>query len=190
MGKKGQKGFTTGYQRWIRVVMIIKIILFALFEVFLQISFCRNLFTLGVKFSLNKKICSCKWIDIFHVRLQRVCMEYYILMRVLKDTALRKALAFIIFFGQEKKTCFAYIKKIYIHIYGRTCHDGYLTKKMGIFPLLYVHIGEYSTTFEVYWFHLNRVIEASQNMQKYDQQIFAFTQQPNSNFLEFWVNNF
>ena len=36
------------------------------------------------------------------------------------------------------------------HIYGRTCLDGYLTKKLGIFPLLYVHIGDYSTTFEVF----------------------------------------
>ena len=35
-------------------------------------------------------------------------------------------------------------------IYGRTCHDGYLTKKWGIFPLLYVPIGDYSTTFEVF----------------------------------------
>ena len=34
-------------------------------------------------------------------------------------------------------------------LYGRTCPDGYLNKKLGIFSLLYVHIGDYSTTFEV-----------------------------------------
>ena len=34
-------------------------------------------------------------------------------------------------------------------VYGRTCLDGYLIKKLGIFSLLYVHIGDYSTTFEV-----------------------------------------
>ena len=38
---------------------------------------------------------------------------------------------------------------LYLSLYGRTCFDGYLTKKMGIFLLLYVHIGNYSTTFEV-----------------------------------------
>ena len=36
------------------------------------------------------------------------------------------------------------------HIYGRTRLDGYLTKKMGIFALLYVPIGDYSTIFEVF----------------------------------------
>ena len=35
-------------------------------------------------------------------------------------------------------------------IYGRTCLDGYLTKKLGIVPLLYVHIWDYSTIFEVF----------------------------------------
>ena len=34
--------------------------------------------------------------------------------------------------------------------YGRTCHDGYLTKKLGTFSLINVHIGDYSTTFEVF----------------------------------------
>ena len=29
--------------------------------------------------------------------------------------------------------------------------DGYLTKKLGSFPILYVHIEDYSTTFEVFW---------------------------------------
>ena len=33
-------------------------------------------------------------------------------------------------------------------------------------------------------------IKASHNMQKYDRKIFAFTQQSNSNFLAFWVDNF
>ena len=36
------------------------------------------------------------------------------------------------------------------HIYGRICLDGYLTKQLGIFPVLYVHTGEYLTTFEVF----------------------------------------
>ena len=36
-----------------------------------------------------------------------------------------------------------------LETYGRTCLDGYLTKLLGILPLLYVHIGDYSTTFEV-----------------------------------------
>ena len=30
--------------------------------------------------------------------------------------------------------------------YGRSCHDGYLNKKMGIFALLYVHNVNYTTT--------------------------------------------
>ena len=34
-------------------------------------------------------------------------------------------------------------------IYGRTCLDGYLTNKLGIFALLYDYIVDYSTTFEV-----------------------------------------
>ena len=34
-------------------------------------------------------------------------------------------------------------------LYGRTCLDGYLTKKLWIFPLPNVHIGDYSTTFKV-----------------------------------------
>ena len=34
--------------------------------------------------------------------------------------------------------------------YGRTRLDGYLTKKLGIFALRYVHIVDYSTTFEVF----------------------------------------
>ena len=29
------------------------------------------------------------------------------------------------------------------YVYGRTCLDGYLTKKLGICPLLYFHIGDY-----------------------------------------------
>ena len=41
-------------------------------------------------------------------------------------------------------------RNVYIYIYGRTCLDGYLTNKLGIFPLLYVDIGDYSTTFEVF----------------------------------------
>ena len=36
-----------------------------------------------------------------------------------------------------------------IYIYGKTRLDGYLTKKLGILVLLYVHIGDYSTKFEV-----------------------------------------
>ena len=61
-----------------------------------------------------------------------------------------------------------------------------LTKNMGIFPLLYVNIGDYLTTFEVFQrFHLNLYIEASHNMQKYDPKIVAFTKQSKSNFLEF-----
>ena len=36
------------------------------------------------------------------------------------------------------------------YIYGRTRLDGYLTNKLGIFALLYVHIVNYSTTFEVF----------------------------------------
>ena len=35
-------------------------------------------------------------------------------------------------------------------VYGRTCIDGDLTKKLGIFALLYVHFVDYSTTFEVF----------------------------------------
>ena len=71
-----------------------------------------------------------------------------------------------------------------IYIYGRTCLDVYITKKLRICPLLYVHIGDCSTTFDVFQcFHLNLQVEASQNMQKYDHKIFAFTQQSNSNFL-------
>ena len=35
-------------------------------------------------------------------------------------------------------------------IYWRTCLDGYLIKKLGILALLYVHIGDYLTTFEVF----------------------------------------
>ena len=62
---------------------------------------------------------------------------------------------------------------------------------MGIFALLYVHIVEYSTTFEVFkWFYLNLYAEASHNMQKYDKNIFAITQQSNSNFLKFQIENF
>ena len=34
--------------------------------------------------------------------------------------------------------------------YGRTCLDGYRAKKLGIFPFLYVHIGDYLTTFEFF----------------------------------------
>ena len=34
--------------------------------------------------------------------------------------------------------------------YGRTCRDGYLAKKFGIFALMYVHIVDYSTTLEVF----------------------------------------
>ena len=34
--------------------------------------------------------------------------------------------------------------------YGRNCLDGYLTKKIGIFPLLHVHIGDYLTIFEIF----------------------------------------
>ena len=37
-----------------------------------------------------------------------------------------------------------------IYIYGRTRLNGYLTKKLRIFALLYVHIVDYSTTFEVF----------------------------------------
>ena len=36
------------------------------------------------------------------------------------------------------------------YIYGRTYLDGYLIKNLGIFSPLYVHIGDYSTTFEVF----------------------------------------
>ena len=43
---------------------------------------------------------------------------------------------------------FLYIKDILsvCTIYGRTHLDGYLTKKLGIFALLYIHIVDYSTT--------------------------------------------
>ena len=38
-------------------------------------------------------------------------------------------------------------------------------------PLLYVHIWNYSTIFEVFYsFHLSLYVEASHNMQKYDQK--------------------
>ena len=33
---------------------------------------------------------------------------------------------------------------------GRTCLDGYLSKKLGIFSLLYILIEDYSTKFEVF----------------------------------------
>ena len=36
------------------------------------------------------------------------------------------------------------------HLYGRNCLDGYLTKKLGILLLLHVHIGDYSTTFQIF----------------------------------------
>ena len=40
--------------------------------------------------------------------------------------------------------------------YGRTCVDGYLITNFGIFSLLNIQIGDYSTTFEVFYgFHLN-----------------------------------
>ena len=45
-------------------------------------------------------------------------------------------------------------------IYGRTCLDGYITKKMGISPLLYVRIGDCLPTFEVF-----SEVEGSHNMQ-------------------------
>ena len=41
-------------------------------------------------------------------------------------------------------------KNIDVYIYGRTRRGGYLTKKLGIFALLYVHIVDFSTTFEVF----------------------------------------
>ena len=51
-------------------------------------------------------------------------------------------------------TCHKHIY-IYMHIW-EDSPDGYLTKKMGIFAHLYVHIVDYSTTFEVfYWFYPN-----------------------------------
>ena len=37
-----------------------------------------------------------------------------------------------------------------IYIYGRTCLNGYLTKQLGVFDLLYVHILDYSTTFKLF----------------------------------------
>ena len=36
------------------------------------------------------------------------------------------------------------------NVYGRIRYDGYLTKKLGIHALLYVHIVDYLTTFEVF----------------------------------------
>ena len=36
-------------------------------------------------------------------------------------------------------------------IYGRSRHDGYLTKKLGIFALLYFHNVNYTTT--LFFFH-------------------------------------
>ena len=40
---------------------------------------------------------------------------------------------------------FTSFKEVFLtkYIYGRTCLDGYLTKRLGIFPLHYVHIGDY-----------------------------------------------
>ena len=35
-------------------------------------------------------------------------------------------------------------------IYGRTCLDGYFTKKLEIFALLYEHIMDYSTTLDIF----------------------------------------
>ena len=62
----------------------------------------------------------------------------------------------------EKKNFFSHTGWISLQIkenlYGRTCLDVYLTKKLWIFPLLYVHIGDNSTTVEVFWwFHLNLI---------------------------------
>ena len=39
-------------------------------------------------------------------------------------------------------------------------------------------------------FHLNLKVEASHNIQKHDQTIFAFTQQSNSNIVDFLVDYF
>ena len=62
-----------------------------------------------------------------------------------------------------------------IYIYGRIRLDGYLTKQLGIFALFYVHIVDYSITFEVFLlFHLNLEVEASHDMPKYDINFCLF----------------
>ena len=43
MGLKGQKGFPSGYHRKMRVVMLIKMELFALLALLLHVSFWHNL---------------------------------------------------------------------------------------------------------------------------------------------------
>ena len=43
-----------------------------------------------------------------------------------------------------------YVPNNYVTTYMRTCLYGYLTNKLVISPLLYVHIEDYSTTLEVF----------------------------------------
>ena len=59
---------------------------------------------------------------------------------------LKKLLSLAIFFGVVQHFCCVLGSKyIYIYICGRSCHDGYLNKKLGIFALLYFHIVNYTT---------------------------------------------
>ena len=48
--------------------------------------------------------------------------------------------------------------------YGRTRHDGYLTKKLKFFAILYVHIVDYSTTFDVHIFFIHYFFLAVKNV--------------------------
>ena len=75
-------------------------------------------------------------------------------------------------------------------IYGRTQLDSYLTKKLGIFSLLYVHIVDYlphlKSFYKLIWTYRKRPVIIYKNMIK----IFAFTQQSDANFLNFWLSIF
>ena len=66
MGYIGYIGLTSGYQRGMRVVMLINMVIFELFPIYLHFSFWRNLRASWSNFGLTK-MCSCKLIDIFHV---------------------------------------------------------------------------------------------------------------------------
>ena len=61
-----------------------------------------------------------------------------------------------IFFPYKKKYIYIYIMMTMQYersgrkLYGRTRLDGYLTKQLGTYALLFVHIVEYATTFEVF----------------------------------------